>query len=160
MIAANPGDTVRYVEDGTRGMRRVRPTVQGREVRHIDRRNAGGKQLFASRENVRVVEAEESRTLRGAFCAIQKVCSINGDIDLVQAKGEQDLVHLVRAEGPDVVDGVGLIWAIKVFRSFVGVAVKRLILPESEIRTPELKALLAAQIEIDGVSIFALILRV
>src|SRR5256884_5138300 len=63
--------------------------------------------------------SEESRTLRGAFCAIQKVCSINGDIDLVQAKGEQDLVHLVRAEGPDVVDGVGLIWAIKVFRSFV-----------------------------------------
>ncbi len=51
-----PGEAVGYVIDGARGVRRIRPAAQSREVRQIHSWDAVWKQ-FPSRKYVGVIEA-------------------------------------------------------------------------------------------------------
>src|SRR4029077_20763388 len=85
---------------------------------------------------------------------------IHRNVDLIQAEGEQHLIYLGGTDGPDMVEGVGLIGAIEEFGRLVGAAIERLVLMEGEIHTQEAKTRLIGQIEINGYCILALVLRV
>src|SRR4029077_10493687 len=120
MVALDPRKAVGDIVDGTRGGRGVCASTQSGEGGHVYGRDTIGD-LFAGRENIRVVEADSG--------TVQEILLIHRDVDLVETKGEQNLIYLGRANGPHMVDRVGLIGTIEEFRRFIRAAVKRLILP-------------------------------
>ncbi len=62
---------------------------------------------------------------------------IHGNVDLIQAEGEQHLIYFGGTDGPDMIEGIGLIGAIEEFGRLVGATVKGLVLMEGEINTAE-----------------------
>ncbi len=84
---------------------------------------------------------------------------VHGDVDAVLAVGKQNLVYFRRADGPHVINRVGLIGAVEVFRGFVGAAIKRLIFPKREVHAAKPEALFLGEIDINRGSILPLVLR-
>src|SRR5882762_6657851 len=148
VITLDPGKAVGQIVDGARGMR---PAAEPGEVSHIDGWNAVRDQL-SLRKNVRVAEADGG--------AVKKMSLIDGDAYDVQADGCQDFIHFRWADGPHVVDGVGLVGAIEVFWRFVCTAIERLVLPKSEVHATEAEPLLLGEVDVDSHGILALVLRV
>jgi len=108
--------------------------------------------LFSSGEDVRVIEADGG--------TVKKTSLIDGDVNDVQAGRCQNLIHFRGADGPNMVERVGLIGAIKELGSFVGATIQRLILPKREIYATEAKTLLISEVQVNCDGVLALILRV
>src|SRR6267378_3852011 len=151
VITLDPGEAVGQIVDGARGVRGIRPAAQPGEVSHIHGWDAVRDQL-SLRKYIRVVEAN--------LGAVKEIRLIDGDAYDVQAAGCQDFIHFRWANGPHVVDGVGLVGAIKVFWRFIGAAIERLVLPKSEVHATEAEPLLLGEIDVHSDRIFALVLRV
>src|SRR5215475_14284050 len=129
-------------------MRRIRTAAETRKVPHIDGGNAVGQKLFAHRENVRRIVPKETGSLCSTLGPIKEVRSVHGNVDLVEAEGNQNFVYLRGANGPNVVDRVGLVGAMEKFWCFSAAAIERLIFIKIEINAPETEALALRQIDI------------
>ncbi len=84
---------------------------------------------------------------------------VDGNVHIVQADSGQRLVNKMRVNRPDVIERVGLIGTIEVFRRFGRRAIQRLILEERVVVSAELQPLRIRNVDIDRECIFALILR-
>ena len=85
---------------------------------------------------------------------------VHWDVDVVQAEGQQDLIYLARADGPNVVNGIRLVGTIEVLGGFIGTAIQRMVLLKSEVYAAEPQALVFGQGYVHGQGIFPLVLRV
>ena len=90
--------------------------------------------FFSGRENVGIVETDGG--------AVQEMRLIDRNVDIVELNGQQNFVDFGRADGPHVIDRVGLIGAIEILWRFIGAAVKRLVLPKGEIYATQAEALI------------------
>src|SRR6202158_4232566 len=108
VVAFDPSEAVRGGVDGPGGVRGIGSSAEWRERRHIHRRNAVGNQ-FAIRKYVRVVEVTGYQRPSARLGALEKVRGVDRDLDHVLAGGDQDLVNLGGADGPDVVERAGLV---------------------------------------------------
>src|SRR4029077_8001270 len=151
VVALDPCKAVGDIIDRARRVRRIWAAAQSGKRGHIDCRNASGNQL-ALRENVGIVQACGS--------AVQEMRLIDWDMNLVEAEGEQNFVHLCGANGPHMIKGVGLIGAIEEFGRLIGATVQGLIFPEGEIDAAKAQALIVGQIDVNGYCVFTLVLRV
>src|SRR5207245_9294074 len=100
------------------GVRRIRSAAELGERAYIHGRDTRGDQ-FSLRKDVWVIDSGNG--------PIKEVRGVNGNVDVVQTGGEQDLVDLRRADGPDVIQRVGLVGAVERLRRTIGAAVERLI---------------------------------
>src|SRR5260370_15018479 len=131
-------------------MRGIRPTAQARHMVNINGWDAGGDEL-PLREYIGIVEAHGG--------AVQKTWLIERDVDIVLAGGQQNLIHLGGADGPHVVDGVGLVGAVEELGRFVGAAVQGLVFPKTVVQPAEPERLLFGQGYVSSCMIRALVLR-
>src|SRR5229473_5135480 len=103
VISLYPGKAVGYVVDGARGVRRIRPTAQVREIGYFGGRNAGGDEL-ALREYIGIVEAAGHRRLGACLVPIKEVRRIYRYQNNVLTGGDQNLIHHPGIHGPYVVE--------------------------------------------------------
>src|SRR2546430_9450278 len=103
VILFYPGEAVGYVIDGARGMRRIRPAAQSREVGQIHRRDAVRKQL-PSRKYVGVIEAAWHGGLCARLRSIEEVRRVDRYQHDVLAGADQNLIHHSWVERPRMVE--------------------------------------------------------
>ena len=103
VISFYPGKAVRYVIDGTRGVRRIRPAAQSREVGQIHRRDAVRKQL-PSRKYVGVIEAAWHGGLCARLRSIEEVRRDHRYQHDVLAGTDKNLIHHFGVQRPRMVE--------------------------------------------------------
>ena len=151
VAAIDPGEAVGNIVDRPGGVRRIRSAAELGERAYVHGRDTRGDQ-FSLRKDVWVIDSGNG--------PIKEVRGVNGNVDVVQTGGEQDLVDLRRADGPDVIQRVGLVGAVEKLRRTIGVAVERLIFEIGKIHAAELKPLLVRQVHVGAQCIFVLFLCV
>ncbi len=151
MAALDPGQAVGDGVDGAGGVGRIRPAVQPVQTGDVRGGDTVRDQL-ALREDVWIVDARCG--------AVEEVRGIDRDVNVVETDRCESFVHQVRADGPDVIERVGLIRPVEVLRRLGGRAVQRLIFEERVVVAAELQTLLVGEVHIAGKRVFALILRV
>ena len=156
MILFNPGKAVGYVIDRARGVRRIRPAAQTREVRQIHAWDAVRDQ-FPLREYVWIIEAAWHCRLCARVGPIKEVRRVHRYQHDVLTGGDQNLIHHSGIQGPRIVEGAGLIGAMEKLRRAVGIAVEWLVLQICVIHRPKLEALLLRKVYIHAHGILALV---
>ena len=139
-------------------MRRIRPPAQLREVGNIYGGNAVGNELSVAKD-IGIVEAARYSRLRACPCSIEKMSRIDWDAHHILASRDQELVNCSRADGPHVIQRVGLVRSIKKFWSSIGVSVERLVFKIRVLLPAKREPLLGRYIDIHREGVLALMLR-
>src|SRR5260370_1414754 len=103
VILFYPGEAVGYVVDGARGVRRIGPAAQSREVGQIHRWDAVREQL-PGRKYVGIVEAAWHCRLRARIGPIKEIRRVYGYQHDVLAGADQNLVHHSGVQRPRMVE--------------------------------------------------------